>query len=135
MTCHEAQTKLSLYLYGELDFAQEEQLEQHLTECPFCERALAREKAWHTTANSKDTDVPLDLLTQCRQDLKTELSRSDGHLGSYAPRVSRWAEWFGFSATRWSMQIAAASFWYSLVSPLHVGWIETVCREVFKAGV
>jgi hypothetical protein len=30
MTCQDAHTKLSLYLYGELEFAEEEALEQHV---------------------------------------------------------------------------------------------------------
>jgi len=42
MTCHDVQLQLSLYLYGELNFASEEALENHLSECAFCQRALAR---------------------------------------------------------------------------------------------
>ena len=62
MTCQQVQKDLSLYLYGELDFAREEELETHLSECAFCQRALAREKEWHTAANAERMDVPLDLL-------------------------------------------------------------------------
>ena len=44
MTCAEVQAALSLYLYGELDFANEEAVESHIDECPFCQLALNREK-------------------------------------------------------------------------------------------
>jgi len=109
MTCQQVQTKLSLYLYGELDFAEEEEVERHVGECALCERALAREKTWHTTLNGGQTDVPLDLLARCRRELKTVVSRSGGNGGSYARRLWRWAAPFGFSTTRWSMRLAAAS--------------------------
>ncbi|MBV9157497.1 MAG: HEAT repeat domain-containing protein [Acidobacteriaceae bacterium] len=110
MTCQQAQTRLSLYLYGELDFAQEEEIEQHLAECALCERALLREKSWHTALNAGNTDVSLDLLAECRQTLKKAVSRSNFKPMPHAFRLRRWAELFGFSGTRWSLGIAAASF-------------------------
>ena len=107
MTCQQAQLDLSLYLYGELDFAQEDEFERHLAECALCQRALAREKSWHTTVNAERRDVPLDLLAQCRRDLRTAVSAQTGH-----PRSSlmSWLDAFGFSSPRWSMRVAAASF-------------------------
>lgn len=108
MTCQAVQAKLSLYLYGELDFAEEELLEQHVAECAICERALAREKTWHSMLNSETADVPLELLEQCRRQLKSAVNagettnRPRGWLG--------WAEWLGFVAPRWSMRLAVGSF-------------------------
>jgi Putative zinc-finger/HEAT repeats len=109
MTCQQAQMNLSLYLYGELDFAQEEQLEQHLSECALCERALRREKTWHTTLNSEREDAPLDLLSQCRRDLRNAISSSERTNASHAS-WSTWLERLGFSATPRSMRVAVASF-------------------------
>ena len=113
MNCHQAQINLSLYLYGELDFRQEEELEQHLSACALCERAFAREKAWHATLNAERTGVPLDLLADCRQDLKAAVS--------HASKSSRWWNWeqpLGFIGARWPIAwrggwtggLAAASF-------------------------
>ena len=58
MTCTQVQQNLSLYLYGELDFAAEEAVETHIGGCAFCQLALAREKEWHTwrTAIEKDPE-------------------------------------------------------------------------------
>lgn len=109
MTCHEVQTKLSLYLYGELEFAEEEALEQHVSECAMCERALENEKAWHSVVNSENRDVPLELLAECRL-------RLQGAVASANPPDSAWRPWrwwtesLGFSAPQWSMRLAAASF-------------------------
>jgi hypothetical protein len=108
MTCQQVQTSLSFYLYGELDFAQEEAFERHLENCALCQRALSREKEWHAAVNAGRQDVPFELLSECRRNLRITL-RS----GRSADAGSRWWSRLlpsGFSATRWSVQIAAASF-------------------------
>lgn len=109
MNCQQAQTNLSLYLYGELDFAQEEELEQHLSECALCERAFAREKVWHTALNAERRDVPLDLLSQCRRELRTAISCS-GDRETARRSIWDWIAPFRVSATGWSLRVAAASF-------------------------
>lgn len=114
MSCQQVQTNLSLYLYGELDFAQEEGLEEHLDGCAFCQLALAREKQWHSAIHAEHADVPLALLSECRRDLSLAI----GAPHSGAKGQSSWSTWFsssrlhgfGFRATRWSLQVAAASF-------------------------
>ncbi len=112
MTCQQVQTNLSLYLYGELDFGQEEEVEQHLSGCAFCQRALGREKEWHTVLNSQRMDVPLDLLAECRRELRNSLTafRGEKTRRPWFPRPwFRWVNSLGFSATRWSMRVALAS--------------------------
>ncbi|HEX3681809.1 MAG TPA: HEAT repeat domain-containing protein [Bryobacteraceae bacterium] len=109
MTCHEAQTKLSLYLYGELEFAEEEALEQHVSECAQCARALASEKAWHSALNAEHCDVPLELLAQCRRELQNAVTAAKP-AGSSGWPWRRWAESLGFSSPQWSMRLATASF-------------------------
>lgn len=107
MTCREAQTKLSLYLYGELEFAEEEALEEHVQQCALCERALTGEKAWHSAVNAEARGAPLDLLAECRRGLQTAIAseRASGSGGLWR----RWAKSFGFSP-QWSLRLAAASF-------------------------
>lgn len=109
MNCQQTQLNLSLYLYGELEFAQEEALERHLDECPLCELALAREKAWHTSVNAEKQDAPLDLLASCRQGLRNtvHLPRSTVKARSF---FSHWIERCGFSPSAWSFRLALASF-------------------------
>ena len=114
MNCHDVQLSLSLYLYGELDFASEEKLEEHLTGCAFCQRAFAREKAWHTAAAAEQRDVPLELLSQSRQDLraaiKLENSTAKPLAGHWWNGGWRWPAALHFSPTRWSYQLAVSSF-------------------------
>jgi hypothetical protein len=106
MNCQEAQADLSLYLYGELDFAQEEAYEAHLAECSFCQLTLNREKAWHATLNTQQKDVPLDLLSDCRQQLRTRCGLGAGERTSFWNRRFRFAD---FRTTAWSFRLAAAS--------------------------
>jgi hypothetical protein len=109
VNCHDAQANLSPYLYGELDFASEEHLEEHLSGCAFCQRALESEKAWHTVLNAERRDVPLDLLSRCRQELRSALS-SEAKVRAVIPWWRRGLNGLDFSGRRWSWQIAMASF-------------------------
>jgi HEAT repeats/Putative zinc-finger len=109
MTCRQIQMNLSLYLYGELDFSQEEELEQHLSECALCKHALEREKAWHTALNAEHVDVPLELLSACRSELRSALP-SSGVENEKPSSFWGWMGQLGFSPSAWSMRIAVTSF-------------------------
>lgn len=123
MTCRDVQTNASLYLYGELDFAQEEAFENHLAECPLCRQFLDREKMWHTGVNSSHRDAPLELLTECRQQLSSTIARNP-KMG--AKNSGLWWGWmppFGFGAGRWSVGLALASF-LVLVGFTSARWLD-----------
>lgn len=107
MTCDECQRNVSLYLYGELEFAQEEALEQHLEQCASCRQFLVREKTWHTSLNSTRRDAPLELLAQCRQELNVAITQDAE--GKRARRLF-WLDWTEPFTGRWSLGLALASF-------------------------
>lgn len=109
MRCGQAQKRLSLYLYGELSFAEEEAFEQHVGECAFCARSLGREKNWHGALNSEQKDIPLELLASCRTDLARAASASDARQ-SPGWEWPGWTNAFRFSIPSWSRGLAAASF-------------------------
>jgi hypothetical protein len=109
MKCHDAQSSLSLYLYGELDFAREEELENHLAQCAACQLSLAREKQWHTATNAQAQEPPLDLLAECRQQLRPAITRVKTARPATVRGWWRWGNPFQISTTRWSAQIALAS--------------------------
>jgi hypothetical protein len=113
MTCHQVQTNLSLFLYGDLDFATEDALEEHLAECPACQLALDREKGWHAGLNAQRADVPLDLLAQCRLDLGAA-TRAENKASVPLPFYRRVAAFFDSSMNRWSERLAVASLFLFL---------------------
>lgn len=110
MTCHDVQSELSLYLYGELDFAREEAVEEHLAQCAFCMLALGREKSWHASLHAENQDVRLDLLSQCRRDLAASLAVEKASHPGRIPLWQRISERFDLSNFRWSSRLAYASF-------------------------
>ncbi|MGC2661438.1 MAG: HEAT repeat domain-containing protein [Bryobacteraceae bacterium] len=109
MICHQVQANLSLYLYGELDFALEETVEAHLESCAFCQTALAREKACHSALMAAPVDASFDLLSDCRQELKKTLLAGGPWRVSWLERGRNWLESFGIVPSRWSAGMAAAS--------------------------
>lgn len=108
MICHQVQTNLSLYLYGELDFATEEAVEEHLLGCAFCQQALAREKSWHAALNSKEASVPLDLLAECRQELRQQVGGTAKLPNELHSRLWRWWDGFHLLSSSWPARVAAA---------------------------
>lgn len=122
MNCQQVQTNLSLYLYGELEFGEEDALESHLSTCAFCQHALAREKQWHSALNAERQDVPLDLLAQCRQDLKASVAAAKPKRNLFRSWLGR-IESVGFSGTRWSSRLALASFLVS-IGFLSARWVD-----------
>lgn len=67
--CGWARAQLSLMLYGELSFDEEEKLESHLDICAECRAAMERETALHAALDQVAVEPPASLLNQCRDDL------------------------------------------------------------------
>jgi hypothetical protein len=111
MTCAEIQADLSLYLYGELDFAAEEFIETHLAGCAFCQLALNREKEWHAAVNKGQQDVTPEFLGACRADLLRQISQEPTTAAQARHRIAVWLQRvFDLRVTERSYRLAAASF-------------------------
>jgi anti-sigma factor RsiW len=110
MTCHQVQSDLSFYLYGELSFAAEEALETHLAGCAFCQQALAREKEWHAAARSRDVNPSLALLSECRAELRKNLERLPKQAPSGRLVWRKIKAWFDVPIVEWASRGALACF-------------------------
>ncbi len=106
MNCLEVRQHLSLYLYNELDFNTEEFFEQHLNECPECRATLAEEREWHRALGSEPAEVPLELLSQCREELRDSL---DVVREAKPSLWVRCLDSLGVRSNSWSMRLATAS--------------------------
>ena len=73
MTCDEAGKKLSLLLYGELSFEEEDALQKHVESCDHCRAALASERAMHSALDANEIAPSPELLGGCRQSLRSGL--------------------------------------------------------------
>ncbi len=106
MTCQETEANLSLLLYGELSFDEEEAVEQHLAECGACRGALERERAIHRAFTEAEAPLPAGLLVSCRRDLRVSLTDQ-----APAQKESLWKRleaWFAPSAYLWKPAGAVA---------------------------
>ncbi len=74
MKCESVIKSLSLFLYGELTFEEEEAVHQHVETCAACRAALDREQVLHGLLGQFQVSPPPALLTDCRQSLEARLA-------------------------------------------------------------
>lgn len=74
MTCEDARKNLALFLYGELSFEEEEQVELHIDECPPCRAELEREKALFAAFDAVELRPAPDALAESRAELHWRLA-------------------------------------------------------------
>jgi HEAT repeat protein/putative zinc finger protein len=76
MKCDDATKSIPLFLYGELSFEEEEQLELHLDECSLCRSQLTREKAFHRTLDAVELVPSSESLAASRQQLRRTIAQA-----------------------------------------------------------
>lgn len=77
MNCETVRRQLSLYVYGELSFEDEELVAQHLDGCPECQQELGREKRLHCALDMAEARPTAALLERCRLDLSRSLRHEE----------------------------------------------------------
>lgn len=70
MNCDSVRQRLSLLLYSELSFEEEDLVERHLGQCAACRAEMAREQRLHRLADEGAAEPPAGLVTRCRSDLR-----------------------------------------------------------------
>ncbi len=91
MNCDSVRDLLSMFLYGELSFEQEEAVHLHLEGCSACRAALERERALHEALNEAELEPAPELLVACRTRLQAALPAVPARGGL----VSRFWAWTG----------------------------------------
>ena len=86
LACEQVRENLSLMLYGELPFTEEEAVQSHLADCADCRAAWVAEQHWHEELAVATVEPPAGLLVQCRQRLRATLPET--------PARGRLALWF-----------------------------------------
>jgi hypothetical protein len=69
MTCDSVGKLIPLYFYGELIAEEEDQVEQHLHDCPACTREMERQRGLSAALDARAAADPPHLLAECRADL------------------------------------------------------------------
>ncbi len=93
-TCEKVRMQLSMLLYGELSFDEEETVDAHLEGCAECRAALGRERELHAAFDQTEIAPPASVLWESRQNLQRQIA------AEHAPphRVSWWDQ---FLDARW----------------------------------
>jgi hypothetical protein len=99
-TCEKVRMQLSMLLYGELSFDEEEVVDAHLESCAECRTALDRERELHAAFDQAEIESPASVLWESRQKLQRQIAAEH----SPSPRVSWWDQ---FLDARW-LQSAGA---------------------------
>jgi hypothetical protein len=127
MNCDKVTTQLSLMLYGDLSFDEEELVQAHLQECAGCRGELQRVRTLHDAMDAAEPPMPADLLQNSRRELRLSIaalqesggapnrSRFPG-LRRFFPAVAVWKPAAaltllvaGFAGGRWYPTEAAAT--------------------------
>jgi len=74
MNCNHAAGQLSLMLYDELSFDDEELVQQHLDSCDACRNELGRVKLLHRAADQLEPELDEALLVNCRRSLRVGIA-------------------------------------------------------------
>lgn len=78
MSCDAISRKIILFVYGEIEAAEQGAIEAHVSTCAACRIALAEEKRLHAMLASRETAEPGDaLLAECRDELSRALRREE----------------------------------------------------------
>jgi hypothetical protein len=93
-SCEWVRTQLSLLLYGELSFDEEEAVDAHLEGCAKCRTALERERELHAAFDEALVEPPAPVLWEARQSLQRQIA------AEHAPS-SRAGWWDRFLDTAW----------------------------------
>jgi len=81
MNCDWVRSVLSLFLYGELSFEEEETVHGHLAACEACRQALERERALHAALDLTEMAPSAGLLAGCRSRLSESLEAESARRG------------------------------------------------------
>lgn len=73
MNCDFVKDRVELYVFGELEFHDEEELEKHAGQCPHCQSLIEEHRAILRLINQVEVEPPPALLGQCRQALRNQL--------------------------------------------------------------
>jgi hypothetical protein len=129
--CEKVRPQLSLLLYGELSFDEEETVDAHLESCAECRAALERERALHAAFDRVEAEPPASVLWDARQNLRERIAAEQGPAGSR--RVGWWdqlldARWLrsagalalvtiGFFGARFAPDLGLGAVGMSLTDP------------------
>lgn len=90
MNCDWVQSKMDSYIYGELEFHEEEQIEAHAHQCSACQALIDEHRALLRLMSEVEVEPPAHLLPQCREGLRRSLAEGAGAGVGWRSRMEAW---------------------------------------------
>ncbi|WP_031497940.1 zf-HC2 domain-containing protein [Bryobacter aggregatus] len=87
MNCGWCKEHVELYVFGELDFDQEEKFEQHIQACAECAALVAEHQTILQLMHQAETEMPPSLLAECRSGLHSRLNAQQAVQRSWQGRI------------------------------------------------
>lgn len=113
-TCEKVREQLSLLLYGELSFDEEETVDAHLEGCAECRAALERERALHAAFDQAEAEPPASALWESRQNLQARMAAEHAPPGQFV----KGAGWWDQFVDALMLRPASATGWLKLAGAL-----------------
>lgn len=95
MNCDQLQSRIDAYIYGEMDFHEEEQFEVHASQCQACRHQIEQHRAMLRLISEAEVEPPRALLDQCRAGLRQSLAASSPSPGRWRTRLAGWLPAWG----------------------------------------
>lgn len=104
MNCEATLRHLPFYVYGELEFDEEERVAQHLETCASCRTELKSMELMHGALGCSELEPDAQLLTDNRRALRLQVAQ----LAEAGVGGSRAARWFNVASLGWRRLIQPA---------------------------
>lgn len=101
MTCETVTKQLSLMLYGELTFDEEEAVQQHIDQCTVCRTELQRTRDVHARVDAVEPELPAQLLQNNRRSLRLSIAAMQQEADADPPA----------SRAAWLQRLFAGGLW------------------------
>jgi Putative zinc-finger/HEAT repeats len=89
-SCEVVRKQLSMLLYGELSFDEEEAVDAHLEGCAECRTALERERELHAAFDQAEVEPPASVLWDARQNLQARIAAEHAPPGQFLKGTGWW---------------------------------------------
>ncbi len=90
MNCDFVKDRVELYVFGELDFDEEEEFEGHAGQCPHCQSLIEEHRSILRLMNQVEIEPPPALLGQCRQAFRHHLQAETAVKSTWFGQLRDW---------------------------------------------
>lgn len=136
MSCEDVKQNLVLYGYGELESAEEEQVEAHLAGCAGCRAEQAKQKAFFAALDARPDATDFSALASCRADLRAQLAGPETRPRNWFESLREISRMhIPLRVPVGAMALVAVGFFAARVTPARFGGVSAGVAEPMFSNV